>query len=59
MDPMKHMDPAEKGSHDILVAIQQALFSNTGLLVGRFGTIEFDVCWESENGYITKDTAAV
>lgn len=53
------MNPAEKGSHDILVAIQKALFSNTGLLVGRFGTIEFDVCWESENGFITKDAAAV
>lgn len=53
------MEPAEKGSHDILVGIQQALFSNTGLLVGRFGTIEFDVCWESENGFITKDAASV
>jgi len=53
------MEPAEKGSYDILVAIQKALFSDTGLLVGRFGTIEFDVCWESENGYITKDAASV
>jgi len=48
-----------RGSHDILVAIQKALFANTGLLVGRFGTIEFDVCWESENGIVTKDNAAV
>ena len=50
---------AEQGSQDILAAIQKALFTNTGLLVGRFGTIEFDVCWESEKGFITKDMAAV
>jgi len=53
------MNTAENGSRDILVAIQKALFSNTGLLVGRFGTIEVDVCWESENGFISKDMACV
>ena len=44
----------EKGSQEILLAIQKALFSNTGLIVGRLGTIEFEICWASE---ITTDAA--
>ena len=46
----------EKGSQEILLGIQKALDTNTGFLVGRFGTIEFDACWAPE---ITKDIAFV
>ena len=46
----------KKGSQDILLGIQKALDSNTGFLVGRFGTIEFEACWVPE---ITKDIAFV
>ena len=46
----------EKSSQDILLGIQNALDSNTGFLVGRFGTIEFEACWAPE---ITKDIGFV
>jgi hypothetical protein len=46
----------EKGSHKILEGIQRALDSDSGFLVGRFGTIEFEACWAPE---ITKDIAFV
>jgi len=40
----------EEGSQKILGGIQNSLASDTGFLVGRFGTIEFETCWE-----ITRD----
>jgi len=49
----------EQGCIEIMAGIQKALISDTGFLVGRFGTIEFETCWESENGFITKDMASV
>jgi hypothetical protein len=52
-------DSVEQGCIQILEGIQKALISKNGFLVGRFGTIEFDICWESENGFITKDMAFV
>lgn len=40
----------EEGSKKILDGIHKSLASDTGFLVGRFGTIEFETCWE-----ITRD----
>ena len=40
----------------IRTAIEKALSENTGLLVGRFGTIEFDTLWyHSMTGFLKKE----
>lgn len=44
----------------LLDGIRNALSKGGGFLAGRFGTIEFDVCWEHENmGRINPDAATV
>ena len=44
----------------IRAAIEKALSENTGLLVGRFGTIEFETVWyHSMSGSIKKDNLPV
>ena len=36
-------------SQTIMNAIQLALKTDSGLLIGRFGTVEFEACWEYEH----------
>jgi hypothetical protein len=47
---------AEEGSCEIINGIKESLLSERGFLVGRFGTIEFEACWESTRGILKKHT---